>query len=292
MVEIRPSRPEEAGAQKGLWKAAFGDGDRYIDWFYECCWRPEDMLLLLEDGTLASMLALLPQTLALPGGGEARAYYVYALATDPASRGKGYGRQLLHYVDFYLRERGADCVTVVPAEPSLHKFFGTVDFAPGFSTRKLELLRDMVEAPGAGDALEEIGPEEYGRIRDARLAGTPFVRYGAGLLRYQQGMSRMSGGALYRLTVDGAEGCAAAEYVDEESVLLKELLLPTDKMARGVAQVAGRLKAARYHVRTPAGWDGLPGSYIQAFGMVKWYGREKAALWGQGTHGYMGLGFD
>ncbi|MFQ7453223.1 MAG: hypothetical protein ACLRNQ_19525 [Flavonifractor plautii] len=36
MLEMRPGRPEEVPAQKALWKAAFGDEDRYIDWFYEC----------------------------------------------------------------------------------------------------------------------------------------------------------------------------------------------------------------------------------------------------------------
>ena len=30
----------------------------------------------------------------------------------------------------------------------------------------------------------------------------------------------------------------------------------------------------------------------QAFGMVKWYDREKRALWERTAHGYMGLGFD
>ncbi|MCI6398921.1 MAG: GNAT family N-acetyltransferase, partial [Lawsonibacter sp.] len=126
MVDIRPSRPGEIPAQKALWKTAFGDEDRLIDWFYDCCMPEEDMLLLLEDGRLASMLALLPVSLSLPGGVEASGRYVYALATDPSMRGKGYGRQLLHYVDGFLSSRGSDCVTVVPAEPSLHKFFATV----------------------------------------------------------------------------------------------------------------------------------------------------------------------
>ena len=107
MVDIRPSRPGEIPAQKALWKTAFGDEDRLIDWFYDCCMPEEDMLLLLEDGRLASMLALLPVSLSLPGGVEAAGRYVYALATDPSMRGKGYGRQLLHYVDGFLSSRGA-----------------------------------------------------------------------------------------------------------------------------------------------------------------------------------------
>lgn len=112
------------------------------------------------------------------------------------------------------------------------------------------------------------------------------------LIRYQQGMGRLSGGGLYRLSVDGAEGCAAAEYTDGESVLFKELLLSPDKMGRGLAALERVLPGARCYVRTPALWDGMKGSYLQPFGMIKWYSAEKRALWGEGTHGYMGLGFD
>ncbi len=86
MLEMRPGRPEEVPAQKALWKAAFGDEDRYIDWFYECCGASADVLEVVEEGRLASMLALLPQTLILPGGGTASGWYIYALATAPGAQ--------------------------------------------------------------------------------------------------------------------------------------------------------------------------------------------------------------
>ena len=209
MLEMRPGRPEEVPAQKALWKAAFGDEGRYIDWFYECCGASADVLEVVEEGRLASMLALLPQTLTLPGGGTASGWYIYALATDPGARSKGYGRQLLRFVDGYLAERGADCVTTVPAEPSLFKFFGTVGFAPCFSTRKLELLKSMLQPAAEGDRAEPVEPGEYNAIRRRLLEGAPAVDYPEELIRYQQGMGRLSGGGLYRLSVDGAEGCAA-----------------------------------------------------------------------------------
>lgn len=292
MVDVRPSRPEEAEAQKQLWQQAFGDDPRYIDWFYACCWHPENMLVLLEDGKLASMLALLPHQLTLPGGEQAQAFYVYALATNSAVRGKGYGRQLLHYVDFHLSARGADCVTVVPAEASLFKFFGTVGFSTGFSTRKAEVMRHEAGEPNPADKVEPVSPEAYNLIRNRLLEGTPSVRYGTDLIRYQQGMSRLSRGGLYRIVVEDAEGCAAAEYVDEDSLLLKELLLPVEKVPRALAAFSQVLPGRRCHVRTPASWDGLPGSYIQPFGMIKWYHPQKARLWQEDAKGYMGLGFD
>lgn len=292
MIDMRPSRPDEAEEQKRLWKQAFGDDPRYIDWFYQCCWHPENMLLLLEDGNLASMLALLPHGLTLPNGAEVTAYYVYALATDAAVRSKGYGRQLLHYVDDHLKALGADCVTVVPAEPSLFKFFGTVGFAPGFSTRKVELLRDESKEPQPGDQVFPATPEEYNAIRNRLLAGTPAVTYDTELVRYQEGMCRLSGGGLYRILAGGVEGCAAVEYADEDSVLFKELLLPRQNIPQALAVFAQSLPGRRCHVRTPACWEGLPGSYLQPFGMLKWYNSDKAALWQEGTKGYMGLGFD
>ena len=102
----------------------------------------------------------------------------------------------------------------------------------------------------------------------------------------------IEGGFNYLNALFGAEGCAAAEYTDGESVLFKELLLSPDKMGRGLAALERVLPGARCYVRTPALWDGMKGSYLQPFGMIKWYSAEKRALWGEGTHGYMGLGFD
>ena len=122
MTGLRLSRPEDLPAQKALWKEAFGESDGDIALFYDTCGRPEELLLLWEDGALVSMAALLPHTLGLPGGGEVRAAYVYALATAKACRGRGYARRLLAEADGRLRARGMACATVVPAQPGLHRF--------------------------------------------------------------------------------------------------------------------------------------------------------------------------
>lgn len=291
MTEIRPSRPEELPAQKALWKTAFGDEDRYIDWFYTCC-GTEHMLLLLEDGRLASMLALLPHGLTLPGGGTARGYYVYALATDPAVRSKGYGRQLLRAAGEHAAKLGGDCVTVVPAEASLFKFFGTVGFDAAFFHREVELLHDQAVPARPGDRVEPISPAEYNALRARLLEGAPAVTYGEELIRYQEGMSRLASGGLYRVEAGGVEGCAAVEYRDAESVLFKELLISPEQMSGALAVFAGVLPGRRCFVRTPACWAGMKGSYIQPFGMIRWLNGALARQWREESLGYMGLGFD
>lgn len=292
MVELRPSRAEEISAQKELWKAAFGDDDSYIDYFYDHCVTPEDMLVAVEDGVVRSMLALLPVTLALPDGSRVSAPYVYALATDPTARKQGFGRKLLHYVDEYLAQRGVGCVTVVPAEPSLHKFFATVGFTECFALRKIEYLPHEIDAPAEGDRALPVGAEEYGKVREGLLEGTFHAIYPTSLLSYQQGVSQSGGGDLVRLEVGGAAGCAVVEYTVRGGVVVKELLIDPAKISAALAAVAAAFPAEHYHLRTPAFWSAHQVSYLQPFAMIKWLSGKERQTWGEERMAYFGLGFD
>ena len=292
MIELRPARAQDTERCKALWKMAFGDGDAYLDLFFTCDYHPEQMLLLLEDGVAMTMLYLMPMTLKGPDI-TATAHYVYALATDPAARKQGYGRQLLHAADRYVQDWGDDCMTVVPAEPSLHKFFGTVGYEPSFDTRMVEVAEALLPPAREDIAVQAIPPEEYGRLREDLLAGTFHICYDDSLLTYQAGLGRMSGGGLYQISADGWTGCAAVECLGAETVVFKELLLPeTGEVLQAAAQIARRLPAKRYHIRTPACWPGVAGSYLQPFGMLKWFNREKEAAWIKEPIAYLGLGFD
>lgn len=292
MVELRQARPEEAGVQQALWQEAFGDGDADIALFYRHCWRPEDVSVLVEDGRLISMSAALPQTLALPGGAVARGYYIYAVCTAAAARGRGYGQRLLRYQEEVLRGRGAEFATLVPAEPGLHRFFAQVDYTACFYTWRLTMEGSRVGVPAPGDLLSAAEPEEYGRIRTERLAGLPAAGYPPEQLRFQQGMCRLTGGDLYRLTVNGVEGCAAAERAGGGHVVVKELLIPPEGMAGALSLLAARLPASSYEIRAPLPLAGLPGGEAWAFGMIRWYSPEQHSRWGTGVRGYLGLGFD
>lgn len=291
MTELRCSRPEETPRLKELWKLAFGDEDACIDFFFTGGYHPENMLVLLEDGVIVTMLYLMPLTLKGPHI-TASAHYVYALATHPSARQKGYGRQLLAYADQQLHQLGDDCITVVPAQPSLHKFFSTVGFSECFATRLEEVPAALVPDAAPGAELTPLTPQDYNALRRTLLEGNYYVDYDDCLIIYQAGLSRMSGAGLYRLELEGETGCAAVEYADEDTVVIKELLLSDRLLPQAVAQLARRLRARHYHVRTPAFRPGLVGSYIQPFGMIKWYNPEKASGWLREPLSYMGLGFD
>ena len=62
-------------------------------------------------------------------------------------------------------------------------------------------------------------------------------------------------------------------------------------MLQAVEVVSQELDAIRYHVRTPAFWDGINGSYVQPFGMITWYDPALKAKYRR-KEGYLGLAFD
>lgn len=293
MIEIRPSRLEDIPAQKTLWKLCFGDGDAFIEMFYQRYSKPEDVMVLLEDGVLRSMATLLPMELHFPDGSTGKAGYVYALCTHPESRKQGFIRELLNYCDYHLKQRGADCISLVPAEASLHRFFGLLGYSECFSHRKFEMARNRLPAAGEGDTALRVEPEEYGRIREELLDGLFHVSYGAELLAFQQDFSQMlGGGGLYRIQAGDLLGCAVVESLREGSLLVKELLLSRPEVGKAMAALAKAMPAAYYNLRAPSFYKGLTCSYIQAFGMVKWYNTELERRWGRDRQGYMGLGFD
>ena len=103
MIQIRISRPEDIPRQRELWQLAFGDDGAYVDNFYNAYYQPERVLLLEEDGVVQSMTAWFDTTFVVPGDGDFRAAYLYAVATHPDCRGRGMSGRLLAWADDYFR---------------------------------------------------------------------------------------------------------------------------------------------------------------------------------------------
>lgn len=293
MIEMRVGLPEEEALQKELWKLAFGDDDSYIDDFYaRKAAAGVTMLVLLDESQLRSMVALFPVTIQLADGTQVSSSYIYALATHPSHQDKGYARLLLAYVDSYLKGKGIQSVTIVPASPSLHRFFATTNFQECFGTRKLELLSYMAKDVSETDAMAPTTPAHYNQLREKLLEGTFHVSYSDQVIAHQQGISQMSSCDLYHLSVSGTEGCMAAEYLNDDTLLVKELLVPPAVQTQATSLLMKTLPALRYHIRTPLLWEGISGAYTQAFGMVKWYQSDLEKAWHTQRKAYMGLGFD
>lgn len=109
-----------------LWLNSFSDGAEYWEWFRGRVWRPEETLVLREDGRIVSCLLLLPCTFS----GGLRAQYVYAVATLPSARGGGRAGRLLAAAEKYGREQGLDLSVLLTEEDSLQAYYGRFGYRP------------------------------------------------------------------------------------------------------------------------------------------------------------------
>jgi len=295
MISIRPARPEELPMQKELFKRCFGDSDAYVDMFYQKYCTPDQVLIVEEEGELNSMATMLETTMHFPDGTSHPVGYVYALATNPYIQGKGYARQLLAFADEYLQKKGMKCLTLVPASPSLHRYFENLGLAECFATRKVEkMAAELTGLPPLSEdcKLVPILPSEYNLIREEKLKDNMHIAYSDKLVQFQQFGCHLTAGDLYRIEIEGEVGCVAIEYVQRSRLLMKELLISPTKMEKAVQLISEEMPAVRFHIRTPACWEGMQGSYIQAFGMIKWYDKELQQKWFAHQDAYLGLAFD
>ena len=273
-MELRISRPEDLPALRSLWGAAFGDGADYIDHFFTAYWKPDRMLILEADGAARSMAAWFDMPVVTAGGKTYPAAYLYAVATDPACRGRGYAGRLLDFAAQELSRRGFAALTTVPASPSLHHFFARYGFGGQFShTRRAYRPAGHFPHP----ALVPVEASQYGRLREGRLAGKLHAACGEAALAYQAGVCALCGGGLYRV---GQDGCACVETWDG-ALVIKELLVPDGQADAAVDALLARHPAARCEVRTPG--DG------EAFAMLRPLSDLPPAA---RLPGYFGLAFD
>lgn len=286
MVELRKARTGEEKAVAALWGRVFGDDEAFLAEFYRRCLPYERMLVLAEDGVVRSILCAPEMTMRFPNRKSLKCGYMYALATDPEARGQGFGRDMMRYGEVYLKNEGADCAILVPAEPSLFQFFDSLGYVPAFSHLRREIPGDQV-VPVEGAAPAE--PGEYNGLRRRWLEGRCYADCGDGLVEFQRYLSQGTGGDLYRLDLPGGAGCAAVE-LDGRTAMVKELLCAPDDVGLALNQLALRHPAGRYVLRLPA-WEKGPGGRV-LWGAVRWlYGRP-SPWWPAGQDAYLGLSFD
>ena len=290
MVEMRISRAEEVPRLRELWQAAFGDEERYIDNFFQHYYAPGRVLVALEEGRILSMSAWFDTDFVTPDGNRWRSAYLYAVATDPDSRGRGLAGGLLRYAAFYLREEhGMQCLTTVPARPDLHVFFGGNGFRECFVLEQEEVLALRLPAPGEDCQLRPASAAEYARAREGLLAGTAHIAYPEEALAYQAGCCALSGGGLYVGRTASGPICLCAEGAGDGLVVVKELL-GNGRGGTVLASLAKAIPSERYLVRRPADASRPGGAW--KFGMLQWLYPGLEGRWDWSSTAYLGLAFD
>lgn len=155
---------------KQLWNLAFGDGEEFIELFFQTAYSPDRCLYLTENGQITAALYWLD--CAYKGQKQA---YIYAVATHPDHRGKGLCRQLMDKTHAILKEQGYAAALLRPADNGLRRMYRKMGY------RDATCVAEFDAAAGPPVPIRKIGAEEYAVLRRKWLPEDGVLQEGASL---------------------------------------------------------------------------------------------------------------
>ncbi len=284
-MKFRVSTPADVPALKNLWFLSFHDQGDYMNHFFHQYCTPDKMLVAEEEGQVVAMTAWFGSTLH-HGGARYEFAYLYGVGTHPDWKNRGIASQLLAYVYDHVVELGYAGVTTVPAEPSLHGFFGRNGFQECF-LQQVEVLTACPEGEGTLP-LEKLSPEAY-RSRRAKFLGENWVDYHQDGHKYQAGVCDLGRGGLFA----SGESLCVLEEGGEGFFVVKELLGGQEILPALWQLVSPEKLEVRRPVKFAGNLGNLPGNQknIQEFGMIQWL-TTPPSTWNEDIRGFLGMGFD
>lgn len=249
----------DTDAIQKLWQTCFGDGEEYIQFYLENRFETENMLVIHEDGRPVSMASFFPAEL-VKDGERIPVRYVYAVATLPEYRRKGYASEIIKYAFQKYQEP----LILQPAGEDLEAYYEKLGFQNYFAKDSFEMTRVFTgktktevsqmesvsgedrqhaddegncneaeavcshadcECVHAGWCFKEITPSEYKKIRDAYYEERDYISWNDAAIEYAVFENNFCGGSARKLvSVENAEDWIA-ENTEEAEENREELLL-------------------------------------------------------------------
>ena len=195
---IRPREASDFSDFVSLRRRVFGDDEEFIE-FFDNCFRDDYLdFLIVEDQDGSEVLqASLTQfdmgKLVVPEGKVSdiagkSIEMSYAICTDPAARGKGYGSHITVYAR-EIAESSRKLSMLSPAEPSLIKFYEPLEYKKFmYAEQGSVLISEHVDFEFSHLQTKVLTPQEYNNYRETILANRVHIKLSEGALRFAAGL--------------------------------------------------------------------------------------------------------
>lgn len=195
---IRPREASDLEDFVSLRRRVFGDDAEFIE-FFDACFRDDylDFLIIEDQDDNEVLQASLTQfdmgKLVVPEGKVSdiagkSIEMSYAICTDPAARGKGYGSHITVYAR-EIAESSRKLSMLSPAEPSLIKFYEPLEYKKFmYAEQGSVLASEHVDFEFSHLQTNVLTPQEYNNYREAILANRVHIKLSEGALRFAAGL--------------------------------------------------------------------------------------------------------
>ena len=231
-----------------LWHQSFGDSEAYIQMFLDWNFDKVQTIVYIAEDKPVSVAYLLPieympvaghdePDCAMKKGNDFRTskegpehgincWYLYAAATLPEYRGRGYFGEILSFVRANIPEP----VILVPGEESLISYYER----QGLYLCQRECTMEVVADTSGRNVAEVfktgvctgISDKAYFALREQALAGSTHMRWNEHFIRYICHENRVCGGNQVRITIDKMQ-FAAMYRVSGEALTVLEVFPQT-----------------------------------------------------------------
>lgn len=246
---VRSPEEKDIPSLQLIWRTAFGDGD--IAAFFSHYYEPNLCAAVYSGSVPVAAGYLLPAGRLITGQTVEPCAMIYAVATLPGYRSRGFAAAITNELLAIGREAGFTAVALCPSEDSLFGYYSSrTDLRDWFYISE----RKIFGAPAfrVNPALNRVEAAEYLCLRESLLTNTAHIEPDLRALNYQTLLSSEFGGGFFHIDEPGAASCAAIEIDKSGTVWIRELLSPDGYYDNAVRAVTAAFAAPEYVVRTPA----------------------------------------
>lgn len=255
-----------------LWQACFQDEPRAVHYFFNNCFQPKNCLLYKVGDEVAAMVHLLPAQV-LEVDQPVQAHYIYAAATLPEFRSKGYMASLLKGAAYVGEKRGDRYSVLLPANRKLYDYYGKFDYVPNFETRFLTLPFSEMQAVAACGVRNKVLPgyQQMKQTRSEQLCShSGSVLWDEKAIVYADGVNKIYGGHLICSRTDNQFAYALCRMADSSQCEIMEIMADDDTFVNLAANILAEMPAVNYKLRLPNNQKLLGGQgKVSYFGMTK-----------------------
>ena len=127
MWDVEYSVKDDKERLKGLYNISFVGDEEFAEWYFDHLWKAEQTLVIKEDGAIVSALQMLPLCFGKENT-KIEGCYVFAVCTDPISRGRGLAGALIEKSTEICKDKGLEFCALIAREPTLLEYYARFGF--------------------------------------------------------------------------------------------------------------------------------------------------------------------
>lgn len=230
--ELRKATARDFAQLKKLWMLCFDDDAAVVDVFFEKTVEPDNIIATF-DGDKPINAAYLLECEIKVGGVPYKAFYIYAVCTDPLYRGRGVMKNAFSLIESVARSRGADYLFLVPANEKLFAMYEKLGFEVGFSYSEQNFSRNGEYTLNTAD--KRLSYALYKKAR-ADFIGVPLASLGERAFNtfcfpIGEGAGAVSDGNGYALYETQGDTVTVFELFGDEKTLTDAVFIHSGKTA-------------------------------------------------------------